>query len=83
VVLEGPDAVVADDPDDGQVVAGHGVEFHAAEAEGAAAQEEADLAIGLGLGAPSLGSSPLGQPRSIRAPIHVRPPFRERGEIRL
>src|SRR5215210_814949 len=52
MVLEGPDAVVADDPDDGQVVAGHGVELHAGEAEGAVAEEEADLSIGAGLGRP-------------------------------
>src|SRR6185295_19239156 len=50
VVLEGPNAVVADDADDGEVVAGHGVEFKATEAEGAVAEEEADLAIGAGLG---------------------------------
>ena len=31
-------------------MAGHGVELHAAEAEGAVAEEEADLAIGVGLG---------------------------------
>ena len=36
--------------DDGEVVAGHGVELHAGEAEGAVAEEEADLAIGVGRG---------------------------------
>jgi hypothetical protein len=44
VVLEGPDAVVAHHGDDRDPVPGHRVELHRREAEGAVAEQEADLA---------------------------------------
>src|SRR4029450_7665728 len=54
VVLERPDPVVAHHRDDRQVVADHRVELHPREAEGAVAEQEADLALGVG----ELGAAP-------------------------
>ena len=58
MVLERPDPVVAHHADDRQAVAGHRVELHAGEAEGAVAEQQADLALGMGeLGADRLAGA--------------------------
>ena len=55
MVLERPDAVVAHHPDDAEAVPGHRVELDPGEAEGAVAEQQADLALGVGdLGADRL-----------------------------
>src|SRR5215207_4976715 len=60
VVLERPDAVVPHNGDDRQIVAGHRVELHTREAEGAVAEQQADLALGVG----ELGADRLAGPRT-------------------
>src|SRR4029077_20931726 len=48
VVLERPDAVVAHHPDHAEPVARHRVELHPGKAEGAVAEQQADLAVRVG-----------------------------------
>jgi hypothetical protein len=58
VVLEGPDPVVARDGDDRHLVADHRVELHPRKAEGAVAEQLAELALGVGeLGADRLAGT--------------------------
>src|SRR3954449_8190900 len=69
MVLEAPDAVVPHHPDDAQAVARHRVELHAGEAKGAVAEQQADLAVGMG----DLGADRLPRPgaeTAERAGVH-------------
>ena len=69
MVLERPDPVVADDPDDRDAVPGHRVELHAGEPEGAVAEQQRDLAVGMGeLGADRLAGA--GAEAAVRAGVH-------------
>ena len=69
MLLETPDAVVADDGDDREPVAHERVEVHAVEADGAVAQEQHHLAVGMG----DAGGDGVAQTRSeaaVRARVH-------------
>ena len=69
MVLERPDPVVAHHADDADAVTRHRVELHPGEAEGAVAEQQADLAIGVGeLGADRLAGP--GAEAAERAGVH-------------
>ena len=72
MVLERPDPVVAHHADDAEAVARHRVELDPGEAEGAVAEQQADLAVRVGeLGAdrlPGPGAEAAEGPGSIQQP---------------
>ena len=73
VVLERPDPVVAHHPDHAEPVAGHRVELHPGEAESAVAEQQADLAVGVGdLGADRLARAGAEAPEQARGPSSSR-----------